>query len=36
MTELITGWPEFNQLEIVIRFTYKVQTKFGEDRCMQF
>jgi len=30
------GRPKFNQLEMVITFTYKVQTQFGEDRCTQF
>ena len=30
------GRPKFNQLEMVTTFTYKVQTQFGEDRCMQF
>ena len=30
-----TGWPKFNQLEMVTTFTYK-PSQFGEDRCTQF
>ena len=30
------GRSTFNQLEMVITFTYSLQTQFGEDRCTQF